>query len=115
MKKLFVIVFAVSILSACNSQIEPTNNNEPEAVTYTLDDVAKHSTPNDCWIILHGKVYDVSEFGTSGHPGGEAVYQGCGIDATELFETRPTGSGTPHSEQARTYTDNFYIGDLSGS
>ena len=29
---------------------------------YTTEEVGKHSTPEDCWVIVHGKVYDVSAF-----------------------------------------------------
>lgn len=53
----------------------------------------------------------VTEF-ISSHPGGKAILEGCGTDATELFETRPMGSGTAHSERARTLRENYYIGDL---
>jgi cytochrome b involved in lipid metabolism len=59
---------------------------------------------------LEDKVYDVSNFGNS-HPGGEAVYEGCGLDATELFETRPMGSGTPHSVIARGLLSDYLLGD----
>ncbi|OGV96974.1 hypothetical protein A2W24_02505 [Microgenomates group bacterium RBG_16_45_19] len=80
---------------------------------YSLDEVAKHHTPQDCWLVIRGKVYDVSGFGEAGHPGKVAIYQGCGTDATTLFETRPMGSGTPHSANARTKLDGFYLGDLA--
>lgn len=81
---------------------------------YTLQDVTQHANPpNDCWLVIHDKVYDVSGFGEAGHPGKTAIYQGCGKDATTLFETRPMGSGTPHSDKARGMMDRFYIGDLS--
>ncbi len=84
---------------------------EVMTATYTLDEVRAHDNKEDCWLVLHGKVYDVTGFDTK-HPGKEAILQGCGLDATELFETRPMGSGTPHSETARGFLDNFYIGDL---
>lgn len=32
------------------------------------DEVAKHKTATDCWIIVNGKVYDVSGF-LKDHPG----------------------------------------------
>ena len=46
------------------------------------------------------------------HPGKEAILEGCGKDATILFNTRPMGSGTPHSNTARSYLNDFQIGDL---
>ena len=79
---------------------------------FTLSQIASHNNENDCWIAIHGKVYDVTAF-IPMHPGGAAILQGCGKDATELFETRPTGSGTPHSEGARNKLENYYIGDLA--
>lgn len=39
-----------------------------EKKTYTLDEVSKHNTPEDCWIIVKGKVYDVTKFAPL-HPG----------------------------------------------
>src|SRR5689334_21727949 len=53
--------------------------------TYTLADVAAHSTKSNCWTAVNGNVYDVTPFIDS-HPGGvEAILNVCGIDATELF------------------------------
>ena len=78
---------------------------------YSIDEIAKHETKDDCWFVIDGKVYDFSGFADK-HPGGEAVYQGCGTDATKLFETRPMGSGTPHSEDARELLPEFEIGLL---
>ncbi|MBS3061949.1 MAG: hypothetical protein J4215_05195 [Candidatus Diapherotrites archaeon] len=41
-----------------------------------------------------------------------AINEGCGKDATELFNTRPTGSRTPYSDRARSFLPKFYIGEL---
>jgi len=80
----------------------------------SLDEIAKHSTAEDCWFAIEGKVYDVTEYiAGAKHPGGEAILEGCGTDATVLFNTRPMGSGTPHSEKARSLRENFIIGDLA--
>ena len=82
-----------------------------EVQTYTMAQVAEHDTASDCWTVIHGKVYDLTTFMAS-HPGGAAINTDCGIDSSELYETRPMGSGTPHSDNARSLLDNFYIGDL---
>lgn len=84
---------------------------EDDTVYYAMEEVAMHSTKDDCWFVIDGIVYNVSGFGER-HGGGEAVYEGCGKDATELFETRPMGSGTPHSDRARGFMGNFEIGEL---
>lgn len=90
---------------------------DPNVKTYTMEEVAAHGSDfdnyNGCWTVIHGKVYDITEFADNfKHPGGEMIYQACGTDGTELFETRPEGSGTPHSANAREILDKYYIGDL---
>lgn len=93
-----------------------TVSAEPSAVpmTFTLSQIAEHGTRESCWLAIEGKVYDVTPFVKSGfHPGKEAILQGCGKDATELFNTRPMGSGTAHSERARTMLPKYLIGNLA--
>jgi cytochrome b involved in lipid metabolism len=84
--------------------------------TFSLEQVAEHATKDSCWLALEGKVYDVTPFVASGfHPGKEAILEGCGRDATELFNTRPMGSQTPHSERARKMLPKYLIGQLTQS
>ena len=55
---------------------------------FSRGQVAMHRTLNDCWIILAGKVYNVTPFMLQ-HPGGSAkllAAAGNGKDAQELFE-----------------------------
>merc|ERR1711972_100362 len=52
---------------------------------YTLDEVAKHTSKSDCWVVVNGEVLDVTKF-LSEHPGGElAILTFAGKDATEEF------------------------------
>lgn len=50
------------------------------------EEVAKHNRRESCWIIVHGKVYDVTEF-LDEHPGGsKIILKYAGKDATEEYE-----------------------------
>ena len=56
----------------------------------TLEEVAKHNTAEDCWVVLgepgEKKVYDVTKF-LDDHPGGpEIVLDKAGEDAHTEFE-----------------------------
>ncbi|KAL4972481.1 cytochrome b5-like heme/steroid binding domain-containing protein [Aspergillus desertorum] len=74
--------------------------------SYTLEQVKAHCTPDDIWIILHNKVYDVTN-DLEDHPGGSAVLiEVAGPDATKAFEE------IGHSEEAREQLEPYYIGGL---
>lgn len=82
-----------------------------EAKTYGLDEIAQHNSDTDCWMAIEGKVYNVTDF-VGKHPGGKAIINGCGKDATTLFNERPTNNKGPHPDQARELIKEFYIGNL---
>ena len=49
---------------------------------YTRSDVSVHKKSNDCWIVVEGKVYDVSGW-LDKHPGGKRIIRHyAGEDAT---------------------------------
>eukprot|EP00510_Aplanochytrium_minuta_P000552 CAMPEP_0184015404 /NCGR_PEP_ID=MMETSP0954-20121128/6287_1 /TAXON_ID=627963 /ORGANISM="Aplanochytrium sp, Strain PBS07" /LENGTH=72 /DNA_ID=CAMNT_0026296175 /DNA_START=435 /DNA_END=653 /DNA_ORIENTATION=- len=51
-----------------------------------MDEVKKHTSADDCWIVIKGNAYNVTEF-LPDHPGGKkAILMYAGKDATEEFE-----------------------------
>lgn len=65
---------------------EDSGTSESATKSFSLAEVAKHSTKEDCWIIIQGKVYDVTKF-IPKHPGGSLIYVKPGGDVTQLFNS----------------------------
>ncbi|GLC49885.1 hypothetical protein PLESTB_000319300 [Pleodorina starrii] len=75
---------------------------------YSLADVKAHTTDKSCWLVVHGKVYDVTEF-LEEHPGGyDIILTSTGKDATQDFEE------IGHSNSAKKLLDKYLIGDYEG-
>ncbi|KAI8139052.1 acyl-CoA dehydrogenase/oxidase [Fennellomyces sp. T-0311] len=73
---------------------------------FTIEEVAKHTAPNDCWIIVENKVYDVTSF-LNDHPGGKKILsKASGTDATVQFKAfhNPT--------VLKTYGPKLLIGEI---
>lgn len=106
MKKIIVGVLVVAVVAGAYFFL-----NKKEATTaYSMDEIAKHSSREDCWMAVEGKVYDVTGYIASGmHKGKDAILMGCGKDATEIYNNRPNGSGA-HSKLAREVMAKFAIG-----
>jgi len=57
-----------------------------EATMLSMEEVAKHNTKEDCWVVLYGKAYDLTKFSRV-HPGGaKLIHDNAGKDATALFD-----------------------------
>src|SRR3989338_308399 len=54
--------------------------------TYTLEQVARHDTEDSCWVIINGRVFDVTTF-LYDHPGGiDMLLDHAGdVDASQEF------------------------------
>jgi len=74
----------------------------------TKEELAKHNTNEDTWVLVNKKVYDVTYF--SEHPGGKQILtRNSGIaDATEEFDA------AQHSDEAIDQMKSYYIGDYIG-
>ncbi|OQR99376.1 Delta(5) fatty acid desaturase [Achlya hypogyna] len=77
--------------------------------TFTWQEVAGHNTAASAWIIIRGKVYDVTEWANK-HPGGrEMVLLHAGREATDTFD-----SYHPFSDKAESILKKYEIGTFTG-
>ncbi|KAG1938230.1 fatty acid 2-hydroxylase [Pimephales promelas] len=75
---------------------------------FSEKEVAKHCTKDSCWVLLGTRVYDVTGF-LRMHPGGEAlILRRSGKDISREIEGPPHR----HSENARRWMEQYYIGEL---
>ncbi|WVW83603.1 hypothetical protein I302_105624 [Kwoniella bestiolae CBS 10118] len=52
----------------------------------SYEEVQKHTKRDDCWVIIDGNIYDVTDF-LDQHPGGaEIILANAGKDATKIFK-----------------------------
>ncbi len=93
------------------NSVSTGSEDTPKNNRFTLSDIAKHNTAEDCLMVIRGKVYDVTN-SINSHPGGDSILEGCGKDATFLFEN-PEGRGKGHSRRAEAMLNNDYIGELT--
>ncbi|KAE9603357.1 hypothetical protein Lal_00008251 [Lupinus albus] len=76
---------------------------------FTLAEIAQHNSSNDCWLLIRGKVYNVTKF-LNDHPGGDDVLlSSTGKDATDDFDD------VGHSTSAEAMLEEFYVGDIDTS
>ncbi|XP_031470945.1 cytochrome b5 isoform X3 [Phasianus colchicus] len=79
---------------------------EAAGPVFTLEEVGKRNSNREAWLVIHGRVYDVTRF-LEEHPGGEEVLlEQAGRDATESFED------VGHSTDAREMLKQYYIGEV---
>lgn len=98
---------------ASRSSSGQTEQSTSGPVNLSVQEVAKHFSASDCWLIISGKVYNVTSF-LGQHPGGaQAIIDYCGQDATVAFDTQ--GGRGSHSPSARLLLGSFLLGNLNDS
>ncbi len=76
----------------------------------TENEIAEHKLADDCWMIISGKVYDLTGYLVA-HPGGvDVVLPYCGGDGTAAFATKGKSPGKKHSQMAQEMLDQYYLG-----
>lgn len=75
----------------------------------TVEDLATHNKPEDLWIAVHGRVFDVTKFAAE-HPGGKKVLLNVGgKDATAQFDQ------FHKLETLKKYGPQLYVGKLGAA
>eukprot|EP00271_Cylindrocystis_brebissonii_P011554 TRINITY_DN29411_c0_g1_i1.p1 TRINITY_DN29411_c0_g1~~TRINITY_DN29411_c0_g1_i1.p1 ORF type:complete len:191 (+),score=45.34 TRINITY_DN29411_c0_g1_i1:104-676(+) len=72
---------------------------------FTVEEVSRHSSRDDCWLIIKGKVYDVTSY-VDEHPGGDSIAKNAGGEATEGF------LGPQHPSRVFDIIEDYFVGDL---
>lgn len=84
---------------------------KPEFKIYTREEVAKHSSRHDAWVIIKHKasgeqrVYDLTHY-IDEHPGGDSILNNAGADSTEGFH------GPQHPDTVFIMVEEYCIGKL---
>jgi len=104
---------AIAIAFACKARARATSIDDARATSidvdrpYTAEDVAKHDNANDCWVIIDGKVYDLTSY-VEEHPGGvSAIARRAGGDCTKGFR------GPQHPSRVFDIVEDYRIGVLT--
>jgi len=93
--------------------IAPSGN-----LTLDMQEISKHNNQADCWMLISGKVYNITSFFGS-HPGGNGtMITSCGKDATAAYMTKDpsatsSSGSSAHSSNAVNLLNNYYIGDFN--
>jgi len=89
-----------------NSLTASNGQTTTNASALTKEDVARHATNNDCYLIINNKVYNVSSY-IGQHPGGSrTITSRCGQEVTGIF-------ASIHSNFAWDLLKKYYLGDIS--
>jgi len=91
-------IVAKSLMSGSSSELK---TNTPKK--FTWEEVKKHVTPEDAWVVHSNKVYDVSDWYE--HPGGAVIFTHAGDDMTDIFAAF-------HAQGSQAMMKRFYIGEL---
>lgn len=75
-------VYAAGLISKPAS-VSPTDSGSRPVLT--ASEIARHSTANDCYLIINNNVYDVSSY-IGSHPGGrQIITSSCGTEVSGIF------------------------------
>ncbi|WP_018139324.1 MULTISPECIES: cytochrome b5-like heme/steroid binding domain-containing protein [unclassified Thioalkalivibrio] len=107
-----LVAFIASLLTLLAVHLLGPDTTPPvvegdEGITH--EELARHASEDDCWMAIHGVVYDFTEY-LPRHP--TPIEDDCGTDASHGWDTK--GTGRPHSRRAHDMLPDYRIGVLAG-
>jgi len=100
-------------LAVTDIQKQLLNTATPD-LTLNMAEISKHNQANDCWLLISGKVYNVTSYLNSGHPGGrQAIINTCGTDATKDYVSKDQTIPNNHSQSAWAMLADYYLGNFN--
>ncbi len=82
-----------------------------KSYAYTVEDVEKHNTRADCWVVFESKVYDLSKY-INNHDRYLELDEWCGKNMTEDFKNK-AGVGRDHRPGSYSLLEQYMIGDIT--
>jgi cytochrome b involved in lipid metabolism len=91
-----------------------TSVRAAQEAEFTREDVAKHASKDDCWIIIDNVVYDITEAVQDHLRYKYAVDPWCGKESTEAWNTKD-GKNKAHSRKAQLMLKELRKGKIKGT
>ena len=91
-----------------NAKISNESNPQTKSIKYTLSEIQNHNTKQNCYTIINGKAYNLTEFIDKHMGGSEKILNLCGKDGSSAF-TNKHGE----NEKAIKTLESFYIGEVN--
>ena len=103
-----LLVARVSSRGGADAQRASTKRAKVDPMTpYAREEIAKHASVDDLWVIIDDKVYDLTDY-VDEHPGGvDAVAKNGGGDAPEGFK------GPQHPSRVFDIVEEYRVGVLA--
>jgi succinate dehydrogenase/fumarate reductase flavoprotein subunit len=69
-----------------SEQVSEMQSRDEAKTQISAKQLALHNSPDDCWVAIHGSVYDLSNFAEEHPPGPKSIWDVAGKDGTESFQ-----------------------------